>query len=169
MAQEKEKTTEDPREPKVYELGFLLVPTIAEEGLLSEVSALKEKIGKHGGTCIAEEFPKKIALTYRMAKEEGGKKIWYDNAYFGWVKYGLASVDAEEISEALKKTPSVLRHLLIKTVRESTLAPKRPAYVRQETPKTEGKTGVRRMEKEKEKPAMTEAELDRTIEELVIE
>ncbi|OGG47337.1 hypothetical protein A2671_01490 [Candidatus Kaiserbacteria bacterium RIFCSPHIGHO2_01_FULL_49_13] len=170
MAERKEKTAEtEDREAKVYELGYLLVPTLEEEKIAGEAGVLKEVLQKAGGVFVAEEFPKKIPLAYAMAKEVGGKRAWHTNAYFGWMKYELSPAAAAELANDLKENESLLRFLLIQTVRESTMAPKRPLYVKMEPPaRTEGKTGVRKAAKPAG-PAMTEEELDRTIEELVIE
>ena len=58
VAEEKEETGE----PRVYELGFLLLPTILEEELAGKVAQIKERGADRGGVFLSEEFPKRIGL-----------------------------------------------------------------------------------------------------------
>ena len=46
----------------VYEVGYLLVPTIAEENVGGEVTTLKDNLSSNGASFISEEFPKFIDL-----------------------------------------------------------------------------------------------------------
>src|SRR3989338_5498231 len=83
----KEELREDvSSEHRVYEVGFLIVPTVTEEELPREVTAVKDVLDKEKASVIAEEFPKFRALTYGMQKRVGGAYQTHTNAYFGWVK-----------------------------------------------------------------------------------
>lgn len=53
---------------RVYELGYLLVPTISEENIGASYSALKDTIVSMGGVMIADEMPKMMPLAYQMVK-----------------------------------------------------------------------------------------------------
>jgi len=114
----KEELREDgSSETRVYEVGFLVIPTVTEEELPREVTALKDVLDKEKATVISEEFPKFRALAYPMQKRISGAIQSYANAYFGWVKFEAAPESALTIEQAFKKSDKVLRYILIKTVR----------------------------------------------------
>jgi ribosomal protein S6 len=117
----KKTTVDASRESKVYEVGYLLVPTISPEHLAKEVDALKAVIEKAGAKFISEEAPKSRSLAYKMVKVVGAKRHTFDTAYFGWVKFELTSDKVQSIDKAFKESAKVIRHLLITTVAENTI------------------------------------------------
>ena len=121
-------TTEDRNgDAVVYELGYLVLPSIPEEGLSSVVSTIKEIISKKGGKEIFSEMPFKKNLAYAMSKTVGASKYVVTDAYIGWIKFEL-SVDletgdehpVEAIKKEVEKMNEILRILLIKAPRETT-------------------------------------------------
>lgn len=110
---------------RVYELGFLLVPTIAEEHLSEKFQHLKELISSHGGQFISEDFPKMISLQYEMMKVISNKNHRFNDAYFGWVKFDMEPEQVLLLDEEIKRSVDVIRFLLIKTVRENTVVGKK--------------------------------------------
>jgi len=60
--------------PRIYELGFLLVPTIDENDVLGEASRIKGVIESCGALLISDENPKSITLAYPIDKRVGKKK-----------------------------------------------------------------------------------------------
>jgi len=154
------ETTE--KAPQVYEVGYLILPIVSEADLGAEVTAVRDAIESSGANIIADEYPKHTDLAYTMVKTASNKRAKYASAYFGWMKFTAEPKGAAEINSALKKNDNVLRYILIKTVRESTLVPKKVFREMR---------GEGRQEPEartEEKPPMSEEELDKTIEELVI-
>lgn len=113
-------TTEDHKEREVYELGYLVLPSIAEENVSDVVNAIKGIINKVGGTEVASEDPLKFDLAYTMSKTIGARKYIVDEAYIGWVKFECEPNCAPEVSDAVKKLDEILRHLLVKAPRETT-------------------------------------------------
>jgi ribosomal protein S6 len=110
---------------RIYEVGYLLVPTISEEDLPAIYGNLKETVASSGGDAISDEMPKMINLAYPMSKTLQNVITRFDSAYFGWVKF---SMDPEKVSELKKKLeldPKMIRFLIIKTVKENTIAAKR--------------------------------------------
>ena len=165
MAKEKAvKEKEEAGEPRVYELGFLLLPTVPEEEVAVQVARLKEFFQKDGGVFVSEEFPKKLGLAYPIGKKAGGKRASYTTAYLGSFKYEVSPEAVLLLNSALEKETAVLRFLLIETVRESAVPIHRPVFARPEAVKTLEKPPTRA-----EKSVMSEEELDRTIEELMVE
>lgn len=147
---------------KIYEVGFHIVPTVAEDDLGVRVTAIRDVIEAHGGKLIADEYPKHMELSYSMVKVASNKRATYHSSYFGWMKFEAEPKGAVLIEKAMQKDDFILRFVLVKTVRENTMAPKKALQRRSddETPKAEEKVEV--------KPVLTEEELDKTIEDLVI-
>lgn len=152
----------------VYELGYHILPTVAEEALAEEVDALKALIVQSGGVFIAEEAPQRINLAYKMEKGERGKNTYFDSAYFGWMKFELSPEKTLELKDALENRPNVLRFLLIKTVREDTRVGWRAElFEERESGVTIAKAPVVGRAPAGERPVISEEELDKSIEELV--
>ncbi len=147
---------------KVYEIGYLLIPTIAEEQLTGEVQNIKSLIEKHEGVFITEDFPKLRPLAYQMRKTTGGTNAKYNQAYFGWVKFEVNANATPLIIKDIEKNTHILRYMIINTVRENTMYMQKAAY----KPAEAGAEGEK-VEEAKEK--MSEEEIDKTIENLVVE
>ncbi len=110
---------------EVYELGYLLVPTISEEDLPMQYGNLKELLGSLGALVISDEMPKIISLTYGMQKVIANIRHKFTNAYFGWVKFTLDKTKMAELKKKLDLSDNLVRFLIVKTVRENTIASKR--------------------------------------------
>ena len=113
-----------PREEslRVYEVGYLLLPSIPEEKLPEEVTRLKTIIADLGGQVISEEDPKLRDLTYEMTKPIGTRNERFNEAYFGWVKFESEPNVAVELKAKFDLHDSLIRYLIVKTVRENVLA-----------------------------------------------
>lgn len=110
---------------QIYELGYLLVPTIAEENAPALFGNLKELVVSFGGEIISSEMPRMIRLAYVMAKTIDNVKNKFDTAYFGWIKFEAEKSAVAEIKKKLDANTDLIRFLITKTVRENTLAPKK--------------------------------------------
>jgi len=110
---------------RVYELGYLLVPTITEDNVGATYSGLKDVITSFGGVFIADEMPKSIPLAYSMVKVIANVRNKFSTAYFGWVKFEMDAQKVLELKKKLDLDVNVIRFLLIKTVKENTMATKR--------------------------------------------
>ncbi|MFA6551905.1 MAG: 30S ribosomal protein S6 [Candidatus Paceibacterota bacterium] len=155
-------------EAKIYEVGFHILPSIAPEKVVAEVSAIKEVMEKRKSVFLSEDFPKLKQLSYSIRKQVQGKYQKFNSAYFGWVKFETEPEMLLEIKKELDKNTNILRYLIIKTVKENTLA-----SATQKALLIKGE-GVRPPAKEAKKEAevktpVSEAELDKTIEELIVE
>jgi ribosomal protein S6 len=144
----------------VYELGFLLVPDVTEEKLPELFGNLKDMIVAKGAIAISEEFPKHIPLAYTMEKTINNKIERFNFGYFGWIKFELDGSKCAELEAALRLRTDVIRHLLVSTVRENTIASKRAFGVRRRTEDKSGKESA---------PEMSKEEIDREIEALVVD
>ena len=152
-------------EQSVYEIGYLIASSVPEEKIPGEAEALKNIITGAGASFIAEEMPHRQHLAYTMSKKTvSGGYDKYDIAYFGWTKFELGSDKIEAVKKAIELHPSVLRMLLISTVRENTYLGKRaPALASAAAP-----SGDKTEDKKEVAPATIE-EMDKSIENMVKE
>lgn len=154
-------------EPRIYELGFLLTPTIEEGKVAEEAGRLKEYVASAGGLILSEEHPKSIPLSYPMEGRVEGKKKIFREAYFGWVKFHHDPSAIVSLEKTLKDDPNVIRFLVIKVPKENTASSRLSGFGGRGKKKDDSrpkKDGV----SEKTPPALSDAELDKTIEELVV-
>jgi ribosomal protein S6 len=143
----------------IYEIGLNLISTISEEAVAQKFGAIKEKITSLEGEIISEEYPKMIKLAYEMIKEIDNKNVRFNSAYFGWVKFEMDAASVAEIDKMAKNDSSVLRYIIIKTVRENTIhSPKLPRAIK----------SVEAVEEEVVLP-IDEEQVDQKIDELIEE
>lgn len=155
-------------EKTIYEIGYHVVSSVSEEELPARVSAIKDVIKKESGVLITEDAPSKISLAYPMSKMEGGKRTMFENAYFGWLKFEVGQDSIGNIKQAFDENNDILRFLIIKTVREDTRAPRRVVITQKNETSPRSKPIVKLTKKETPAPVV-DAEIDRTIEKLVVE
>jgi ribosomal protein S6 len=147
---------------RVYELGYLLVSTIPEENVPAVYGNLKELISSMGGVHISDEMPKMIPLAYQMVKVIANVRSKFNTAYFGWVKFTMNGGKVLELKKKLDLDPNFIRFLILKTVKENTVAAKR--YVGRDS--IHRKLKVEKGEGEKATPINKE-EIDKEIDALV--
>lgn len=148
------------KEGKVYEVGYIIVPTVAPDHVAKEVDALKAILSKNKAEVISEEFPKMRTLAYQMLKVVGAQRSKFDTGYFGWVKFSATEEAVLEIKKAIDLSEKVLRHLLITTVAENTLYGAKHAPVE--------KAPALSTDKVEEKAEVSQEDLDKSIDKLVI-
>ena len=119
-------TTEDRQdESQVYEVSYLLLPSIPEENISQVVANIESSIEKHGGKKIDGEAPFLRELAYEISKVVGASRYVVRQAYIGWVKFELPLEDdreshpVENIKTEIEKMTEVLRFLLVKAERET--------------------------------------------------
>ncbi len=110
---------------KVYELGYLLVPSITEEDVPTIYGNLKELVSSFGGVMISDEMPVMINLAYTMQKTVQNVRNKYNTAYFGWMKFYMSADKILDLKKKLDLDANVIRFLILKTVKENTIAAKR--------------------------------------------
>lgn len=158
-------------EPRIYELGYHLVPTLAEEQIPKASGAVRGMIERISKDIIAEELPVFIDLAYQIVKTVEHKNKRFDEAYFGWIKFEGSPAVISELEEGLKKDENVLRYLIVKTIRENTFIAKKFTGAKVKAPEEEAVEsadslpGSKAEEVAAETP--TEEALDKAIEELV--
>ncbi len=112
-------TTEDHKEAGVYELGYLVLPSVLADNIAQVVSTIVSTIEKAGGKTLDSESPFLEGLAYSMSKSVGARKYVVNEAYIGWMKFEAEPGMIEEIKLKVEKMEEILRVLLIKSPRET--------------------------------------------------
>ena len=115
-----ENETGQKAEQTVYEIGYLVLPSIPEDNLSEVVSAIKSAVAKEGGEVLDGEEPFKIDLSYTMSKTVGASRYVVSEAYLGWLKCELEPAKVASLKASLDGMSELLRFLLVKAPRETT-------------------------------------------------
>ncbi len=150
----------------VYELSYLIASSIPEEKVGEELSKIQKIIADGGSSIIAEEQPKLEDLAYTIKKKTvAGSYDNFDEAYFGWVKFEVSPSKIESIKKNVELIPSVIRVLVITTIRENTYLGKRassPSKIETEAEKPTESVHVA-------EPTASREEIDKSIDAMVKE
>ncbi len=171
MAEEKEvlaveNDSEDRGTIRIYEVGYHIIPTVAEDAVEKIVGTFRSTIESNGGSFIAEGAPALMKLAYDMEAREGDRKVRHDRSFFGWIKFEAAPAAAEALNEALRTDPQILRHIVFQTVREDTRAKMRAPMIREV--KTVAKQPAPRRVEEESAP-VSEEDLDKALSDITTE
>lgn len=146
----------------LYEVGYHIVSSVAEDAVGAEVARLREAIESRDGSVVAEEWPKQTQLAYTVSRKESSGMTHYDTAYFGWIRFEIAREKIQEIQKELDEHPAMLRFVVIEVPRV-TAAPRRQRPAKSVFAKAKEKTLAATP------AAESSEELDREIEKLVSE
>ncbi len=120
-------TTEEGMEDgRVYELAYLLVPTLEGDKVGDKFQSLKTYLTNKGVEFVSEDAPRLLELQYEMSRTIQNKKTWFEEAHFGWVKFEAEPALIKEIHDDLARDEEIIRFMIIKTVKENTVASKKP-------------------------------------------
>lgn len=119
------KNNETKVDGTVYEVSYVLVPTLSEDAALEKINALKESIATMNGSFISEETPYMRELAYEMIRVIKNANQRFNEGYFGWVKFELAPSEVAKLEEKLKLDEDVIRFLLVKAERDINIFTKR--------------------------------------------
>ncbi len=169
------ETQDSDFEPRVYEVSYLIVPSVAQENLPEKISTLRGVVESAGGKLLDEGDPKYQDLAYDMDTIVANKKVVHKEGYFGWLKFEINPASIKKIDEKLETDTELIRFLIIRTVRWDTLAPveavfasEREEKARKEREKMKPTPPPKVKEEKIENPASKE-EIDETIEKLIVD
>lgn len=160
---------------RIYELAYILVPTLEETQAMARFGDMKALLADTGAQILTEDIPRLIELAYEMNRTIENKKTWFDTGYFGWVKFEIDPALIASIEEKLSRDETVIRYMIIKTVRENTVISKKPLGMKRRTDQKEDEDTVVNMEAvltdESTAPVApaTPEELDKQIDALITE
>jgi len=98
----------------LYEAGFILVPSLAEEKLSEGAATIRTLVEKANGSVVSEDFPKLRPLAYNISRRDESSKNTYSEAFFGAIRFYLASAEIESFEKAIQNLPFVLRSVIFK-------------------------------------------------------
>lgn len=101
-----------------YELGVVIRPTLAEEGVQSVVERLKNVIVGQGGTVEKVDLWGKRRLAYPIEKHTEG--------YYVFLRFVLPPKNVAEVSRVARYTEDILRHILVKEEKKRAVEEKVP-------------------------------------------
>ncbi len=156
----------------VYEIGYLIVSSIPEEKVPEEAENVKKIITSAGASIVSEEMPHRQHLAYTIRRKTvAGSYESYDEAYFGWVKFEVGTGTVESIKKTVSILPSVLRMLLITTVKENTYQGKHAPAVTGSTVSSEEVARPITPAEPADKPVapLSVADVDKSIDDMVRE
>jgi ribosomal protein S6 len=164
----KKATVAKNSEEKIYEVGYHIVSSVSEENIPAEVEKIKTYLAKEKAIIISEEAPKLRPLAYPIKKAYGGTYKVFDKAYFGFIKFELGEdADIKTVDLSMKNNESVLRYIIIKTVRENTMySPKITVFSNKDA---KIKTTFKEDKVVKSEKQATIEEIDKSIDALVSE
>ena len=158
-----EENIENEGDVKLYELGIHLVPTLSEEAAVAKFAEIIAKIEKIGGAIKSSKNPETRPLAYEISKSGGGKKEKYETSFFGFTIFEMKREEITAFQKWVNIMPEMLRSIVVE-VPKDILVPKErriPQSHKEETKRTTDPTT--------EAKPINEVELDKTIEQLVIE
>ena len=154
---------ENNNEVTVYELGYHLVPTVEETEVPSMVVRVKALVEGKGCKVISEEAPQARTLAYEIVKPIDSKNQKFAKTYFGWMKFECDREATSSIKEGVSHMKEILRFIIVKTDRETTLySSKVVAPRREEKEVVEPKEVLLASKKE-----VSEEDIDKSIEALI--
>jgi ribosomal protein S6 len=146
----------------IYEIGYHLIPILAEDAVAGEVAKIRAMLGD--AEIIAGDAPKKMTLSYVIERPGAGRREKYAEAYFGFIKFATDKEHINGIEQKLRAMHEVLRYLLVHTVREEAAGPRRAVF---SSDRLEGET-LKKPVAAPEAPAeVSEEELDKSIDAIV--
>lgn len=153
----------DQNEKLVYEVGYHLLSNIDESEVPAKSAKIKSIIEENQGTILSEEMPKMVILAYEISKNIDSKKQRFNKAYFGWVKFEVDPSQVLNIKTVVENLPDVLRSIIVKTVKEDTMhVVKIPMFKKDNSKEVKSEEHVAAKEK------ASEAEIDKSIDNLII-
>ena len=158
-------------EPRIYEIGYHIIPTVKEEDIEKTVGEIRKVIESsvEKTAFIAEGAPSLMKLAYPMSVREGEKYTEYDRGYFGWIKFEAPASIVAVLNNALKINPNILRFVIWKTVREDTRAKIKPPAMREVKRTDVIKSTPRRAVTEEVAAPVSEEDLEKAIQDITTE
>ena len=103
---------------RVYEVSYILVPTISENSATAKAEAFKKSIADLGASFISEEAPYMRDLAYEMVRVIKNANNRFDTGYFGWIKFEMDPSLLATFEKNIKLDEDVIRYLAIKADRD---------------------------------------------------
>lgn len=111
---EKVITDIDLKDPKTYELGFLLSPFVPEADKTESINRLIiAPIEAAGGSVTGQTPAIMRKLAYTMSKSVNHKRASFTDAYFGAVRFTITPDKVAALGKTVESDDSIIRILII--------------------------------------------------------
>lgn len=163
-----EEKTKDPELVRTYEIAYLVEPSVSEEKALVILLPVKDMLASRNANIIAEEVPRLRRLAYPIrVKHAGAVGKVFESAFFGWLRFEADTETALAAKKLSENLSDIFRFLFVKPAATLSSAPSPVRmFVRRAAPEPVA-FEKRASATEPPKPAVSDEELDRRIEELV--
>jgi ribosomal protein S6 len=149
----------------IYEIGFHVVPTVEEAKVADVVEEIRAALAAAKAEVLSEQFPAKMQLAYTIERAASGKREKYNEAYFGFIKFAVEEREGiPAIEGTLRSSKNILRSLLVESSLADAAQPRRAVF---SSNRLEGETIKKPVAAPEEGGAVSEAELDKSIDALV--
>lgn len=160
----------DLADSRIYEAAFHIVSSLDDVGAATEAAAIRKTLESHGAAVMSEGAPMLMGLAYPIQKSIERVRHTFTKGYFGWFVFEASPEAAHAIKEMLLTRPTIIRSLLVKTVKEAADDRKHPAL---SAPKGDApmpnKPDEPEAPAEEEKKPMDVEQVDAEIAKLVVE
>lgn len=119
-----DSNTENESIKRVYEISYILVPTMSEDGATAKAEAMKKSIASFEGSFISEETPYVRDLAYIMLRVIKNANHRFDTGYFGWIKFDMDGESLQKFEKAVKLDEDVIRFMIVKADRDTNIITK---------------------------------------------
>lgn len=120
---------EDMQDSRIYEAAFHIIPSLDEAGAAAVVAEIRTAIESKGGSIIGLGEPMLMALAYPIQKDIERTRHTFTKSYFAWFVFETTPSVAHELKEMLGAHASIVRSLLMKTVKAAAEDRPHPALV----------------------------------------
>ncbi|MCE9628413.1 MAG: 30S ribosomal protein S6 [Candidatus Vogelbacteria bacterium] len=104
----------DLKDPKTYEIGYLLSPLVPEADKADKITEIIVKeVEAVGGTMVSQTTPHLRKLAYKIGKTINHKKTLVSDAYFGAVKFSVTPDKINTVKKQVEKSDLIIRILVI--------------------------------------------------------
>ncbi len=104
----------DLKDPKMYELGFLLSPFVPEADKVDTITKLIIAPIEAATGVVTGQTPAAMRkLAYTMSKSVNHKKASFTDAYFGAIRFTVTPDKVEGIGKAVEGSDSIIRILVV--------------------------------------------------------
>lgn len=118
MINKNETIVEEENITRVYEISYILVPTITEDVATEKINSLKKSIADLGASFISEEAPYMRDLAYEMLRVIKNVNNRFDTGFFGWIKFELDPASLAKVEKMFKLDEDVIRYIAVKAERD---------------------------------------------------
>lgn len=148
----------------VYEAGIHIIPTVAEADLGPVLEKIRGALSMGETEIIREEFPARRTLAYTIERAAAGKREKFTESYFGFIKFATDRENIPTVTAALRAMHEIMRFLVIETVREEAVVPRRAVF---SSDRLEGETIKKPAAAPEAGGEISEEELNKSIDALV--